>query len=193
MKEVRSHAELLKSIEKLDKAYLLLYKKGSEQSDCAYENLSVALKENKEAHAFVADTNLVRDIHPHYNITSAPSLVVFEKGEFKNVVKGCHHPGFFNSIFESAFVANAGDGRKAKSVTVYTTPTCTWCNTLKTYLRKNGIAFREVDVSRDQSAAEAMVRRSGQQGVPQTDIEGSMIVGFDKGRINALLGIAESN
>lgn len=191
MKEVRSHEELLKSIENTEKAYLLLYKKGSEQSDCAYANLSEALKEHKDMNFFTADTNLVRDIHPNYNITSAPSMIVFEKGEFRNVVKGCHHPGFFQSIFESAVVAIASADRPQKNVTVYTTPTCTWCGTIKTYLRKNGIAFREVDVSKDQAAAEAMVRRSGQQGVPQTDIEGTMIVGFDKGRINELLGISQ--
>jgi len=192
MKQVRSHQELLQAIENLDKAYLLLYKKGSEQSDCAYANLSEALNENKEVHVFVSDTNQVRDIHPKYNITSAPTMVVFEKGEFKNVVKGCHHPGFFQSVFDSAVVHAALSDRPKKNVTVYTTPTCTWCNTLKTYLRKNGIAFREVDVSRDQSAAEAMVRRSGQQGVPQTDIEGTMIVGFDKTKINSMLGIGDN-
>jgi glutaredoxin-like YruB-family protein len=192
MKEVKSHQELLKSIENLDKAYLLLYKKGSEQSDCAYENLSAAIKENKEVNVYVADTNIVRDIHQKYNINSAPTMLVFEKGEFKNVVKGCHHPGFFQSVFESAVVHAANPDKPQKSVTVYTTPTCTWCNTIKTYLRKNGINFREVDVSRDQSAAEAMVRRSGQQGVPQTDINGTMIVGFDKAKINSMLGIADS-
>jgi glutaredoxin-like YruB-family protein len=190
MKEVRSHRELLEHIRGLEKAYLLLYKKGSEQSDCAYENMSAALREHKDVHAFVADTNLVRDIHPEYNITSAPTMVVFEKGSFSNIVKGCHHPGFFNTIFESAYVAASADPDKpAKRVTVYTTPSCTWCNTLKTYLRRNGIRFTDVDVSRDQSAAEAMVRRSGQQGVPQTDINGEIIVGFDKARINRLLGI----
>ena len=191
MKEVRSHKELLQAIVNLDKAYLLLFKKGSEQSDCAYANLSEALNENKDVHVFVADTNQVRDIHPEYDITSAPTMVVFEKGEFKNVVKGCHHPGFFQSVFESAVVHAVSGDRPQKNVTVYTTPSCTWCNTLKTYLRKNGVAFREVDVSRDQSAAEAMVRRSGQQGVPQTDIEGTMIVGFDQARINKLLGIGQ--
>ena len=192
MKEVRSHQELLQAIENLDKAYLLLYKKGSEQSDCAYENLSAASSENKDVHVFVADTNQVRDIHSNYDITTAPTMVVFEKGEFKNVVKGCHHPGFFQSVFESALVNVTSADRPKKNVTVYTTPTCTWCNTLKTYLRKNRINFREVDVSRDQSAAEAMVRRSGQQGVPQTDIEGTMIVGFDKAKINSMLGIGEN-
>jgi glutaredoxin-like YruB-family protein len=192
MKEVRSHAELLEMISQLEKAYLLLYKKGSEQSDCAHENLSAALKEHKDVDVFVADTNIVRDIHLHYQVTSAPTLVIFEKGAFRNMVKGCHHPGFFHSIFGNAFVAvNADPSKPAKSVTVYSTPGCSWCNTLKTYLRKNGIRFTDVDVSRDQSAAEEMVRRSGQQGVPQTDINGEIIVGFDRARIGRLLEISE--
>jgi glutaredoxin-like YruB-family protein len=74
-------------------------------------------------------------------------------------------------------------------VTVYTTPTCTWCTTLKTYLDQQGVRYQEVNVAADTSAAEAMVRKSGQQGVPQTEINGQMIVGFDKPRINQLLEI----
>ena len=190
MKEIKSHHELTEHINDLDKAYLLLYKKGSEQSDCAYENLSSSLEENTDVSVFIADTNAVRDIHANYNITSVPTLVVFEKGQFKNVVKGCHHPGFFNSIFENAFVARTADPDKpSKRVTVYSTPGCSWCTTLKTYLRKNGIQFSDIDVSRDTAMAEEMVRRSGQQGVPQTDINGEIIVGFDKARINRLLDI----
>jgi len=46
-----------------------------------------------------------------------------------------------------------------------------------------------VDVSADQKSAEVMLKRSGQQGVPQTEINGEIIVGFDKVRINRLLGI----
>jgi len=115
-------------------------------------------------------------------------MLVFENGNFINTIKGCHHPGFFNSIFDNAFVAVSADSDKpAKRVIVYTTPTCTWCTTIKAYLRKNGINYREVDVSKDQSAAEAMVRKSGQQGVPQTDINGEVVVGFDKGKINRFL------
>ena len=188
--KIKSHQELLDQISGKDRAYLLLYKKGSEQSDCAFESLSQAMKSHVSINVFVADTNIVRDIHPAYDIKTAPSLLFFGDGVFKYTVKGCHHPGFFNSLFENAIVKVAPDpDGPVKRVTVYTTPTCTWCNTIKTYLRKNGINYREVDVSKDQSAAEAMVRRSGQQGVPQTDINGEIVVGFDKGRINRLLGI----
>ena len=192
MKEIGSHRELQREINGLERAYILLYKKGSEQSDCAFENLSSALIDKPEIKAFVVDTTVVRDIHPNYNVTSVPTLVVFEEGTFKNVIKGCHHPGFFNSIFANAFVAATTDPDKpTKSVTVYSTPSCSWCTTLKTYLRKNGIRYTDIDVSSDQARAEEMVRRSGKQGVPQTDINGEIIVGFDKGRINRLLGIQE--
>jgi glutaredoxin-like YruB-family protein len=74
-------------------------------------------------------------------------------------------------------------------VTVYSTPSCSWCTTLKSYFKQNNIRFKDIDVSKDTRAAEEMVRKSGQQGVPQTDINGTMIVGFDKNRINQLLDI----
>ena len=86
-------------------------------------------------------------------------------------------------------MAAASEGEPQKSVTVYSTPTCSWCNTLKSHLRKHRVYFTDVDVSADPSLAEELVRKSGQQGVPQTEIDGEIIVGFDKKRINSLLGI----
>ena len=140
---------------------------------------------------FLADVTAVRDIHEKYGITSAPAMLEFTKGEFVNVFKGCHEPGFYKSLFENAIYASkiANNDKPQKRVTVYTTPTCSWCTTIKTHLRKHGIRYRELDVSRDQNAAAEMQRRSGQMGVPQTDINGEMIVGFDKTRINRLLEI----
>ncbi len=49
-------------------------------------------------------------------------------------------------------------------VIIFTTPTCTFCNMTKKYLRDKGIRFKEVDVSRDPAAARDMVKRSGQMG-----------------------------
>ncbi|PWD99276.1 glutaredoxin family protein [Marinilabilia rubra] len=72
---------------------------------------------------------------------------------------------------------------------VYTTPTCSWCRTLKDYLTNNRIKFREIDVSKDEKAAADMVKRSGQQGVPQSLINGQAVVGFDRNKINSLLEI----
>ena len=74
-------------------------------------------------------------------------------------------------------------------VIVFSTPTCSFCNAAKQYFRQKGIRFNDVDVSRDSVAARDMVRRSGRQGVPVIDIGGKIIVGFDRNKINQLLGL----
>ncbi len=78
----------------------------------------------------------------------------------------------------------------ANSVTVYSTPTCTWCHAVKDHLKAHQINFIEVDVSVDTAKAREMVMKSGQYGVPVLDIDGDIVVGFDRARINGLLGIS---
>ena len=77
------------------------------------------------------------------------------------------------------------------SVILFTTPTCSWCRTVKQYLRKNDIRFKEVDITRDEVAARDMVRLTGQQGVPVTLINNRPVVGFNKNEINRLLNIKD--
>ena len=79
--------------------------------------------------------------------------------------------------------------KKQPRVIIFTTPTCRFCRAAKKYLRERGIRFKEVDVSRDQAAARDMVRRSGQMGVPVLDIGGKIVVGFDRPKIDRLLGL----
>lgn len=67
---------------------------------------------------------------------------------------------------------------KKKKVTIYSTPTCPYCVYAKRYFTKNGIAFTDIDVSRDHTAAQEMVNKSGQMGVPVIDIGGDIVVGF---------------
>lgn len=76
---------------------------------------------------------------------------------------------------------------RQKRVIIFTTPTCSFCNTAKKYFRQQKIRFKEVDVSRDQRAARDMQRRSGQTGVPVIDIGGKIVVGFDRPKIDRLL------
>jgi len=191
MKQV-SHINELKTELKLNEnVWLLLYKKGSEQSDCAFNNLEKVEEKERTDIIFYTDVNEVREIHPEYKVTSVPSLLYFENGILKNVIKGCHKSEQLNAIFNKSVFVAAGlnDEKPRKKVTVYTTPTCSWCTTVKRHLQENGIQYREVNVAADQKAAEEMVRKSGQSGVPQTEINGQIIVGFDKTRINSLLGI----
>jgi glutaredoxin-like YruB-family protein len=74
-------------------------------------------------------------------------------------------------------------------VILFTTPTCTHCKHAKRYLRKKNVPFRDVDVSRDRAAARDMARRSGQQGVPVVDIGGQVVVGFNRRKIDKILGL----
>jgi len=79
--------------------------------------------------------------------------------------------------------------RQQPRVIVFTAPTCGFCRTVKLYLRQRSIRFKEVDVSRDAAAGRDMVRRTGQQGVPVTYIGKKFVVGFDRPKIDELLGL----
>ena len=76
----------------------------------------------------------------------------------------------------------------AKKVTVYSTPTCPYCIRTKKFLEDNNIAFEDIDVSSNQEKSEEMVKKSGQMSVPVLDIDGKIIVGFDKDAIQKALG-----
>ncbi len=76
-----------------------------------------------------------------------------------------------------------------KTVKIYSTPTCPYCIRTKQFLKESNIVFEDIDVSNNQLAAEEMVQKSGQMGVPVLDIEGEIIVGFDKERIQQTLGL----
>jgi glutaredoxin 3 len=73
------------------------------------------------------------------------------------------------------------------SITIYTTPTCGYCNQAKRFLAERGVKFEERDVSRDRAAADEMVRLTGQMGVPVIVVDGQPIIGFDRPRLEALL------
>ncbi|MBA2124053.1 NrdH-redoxin [bacterium Unc6] len=77
----------------------------------------------------------------------------------------------------------------AKSVKIYTTSTCPYCIRAKQFLKDNNITYEDVDVSVNQQAGEEMIQKSGQIGVPVLDIDGKIIVGFDKERIKEALGL----
>jgi glutaredoxin 3 len=72
-------------------------------------------------------------------------------------------------------------------VIVYSTPDCKYCGMAKAYLAGKGIKFTEYDVAADQEKAQEMVKKSGQAGVPVIEINGRIIVGFEKGAVDAAL------
>lgn len=74
-------------------------------------------------------------------------------------------------------------------VTVYSTPTCVFCKMAKAYFTEHNVQFEEKNVMTDIPAQEEMIKKSGQLGVPVIDIDGKIIVGFDKSKIASLLNI----
>ena len=77
-------------------------------------------------------------------------------------------------------------------VTIYTTHTCPWCRKTKEFFSKNKVKYREINVAEDQEAAQEMIKKSGQTGVPVSVIDGEVIIGFDEPRLRKALKLAEA-
>lgn len=75
------------------------------------------------------------------------------------------------------------------NITIYSTTTWPWCVKVKDYLNSKNISYTDYNVGMDREKAIEMVRKSGQQGVPVLDIDGHIVVGFDRAKIDSLLGL----
>ncbi len=75
----------------------------------------------------------------------------------------------------------------ANKVVIYTTPECVYCKMTKEFFKENNVVYEEKDVSIDEKARDEMVEKSGQLGVPVIDVDGKIVVGFDKAAIKELL------
>ena len=76
-----------------------------------------------------------------------------------------------------------------KKVTIYSTPTCVYCNGAKEFFTQNNVAFENYNVAEDLTKRQEMIEKSGQMGVPVIFVDDEMVVGFDKARLSELLGI----
>ena len=76
-----------------------------------------------------------------------------------------------------------------KKVTIYSTPTCHFCQMTKEFLKEKGIEYTDYDVSTDLEKRKEMIEKSGQMGVPVIYIDDEMMVGFDKDKLSSMLGI----
>jgi len=74
-------------------------------------------------------------------------------------------------------------------VKVYSTPSCPYCVAVKGFLEENKVEFEEIDISQDEESMKMIVEKTGQMGVPVIDIDGELIVGFDRKKIVELLNI----
>ncbi len=78
-----------------------------------------------------------------------------------------------------------------KPVTIYSTPTCHFCQMTKDFLKEKGIEYTDYNVAADMEKRQEMIQKSGQMGVPVIFVGEEMIIGFDKAKLVSSLGITE--
>ncbi len=86
-------------------------------------------------------------------------------------------------------MAKSEKSGKLSKVKIYSTSTCPWCVKTKEFFKANNIKYEEVNVGTDEKARNEMFEKSGQFGVPVTDVDGTIIVGYDKEALKNALGI----
>ena len=74
-----------------------------------------------------------------------------------------------------------------QKIIIYTTPTCPYCQQAKAFFKEKGLNYEEKNVAADQIAAQEMIEKSGQMGVPVIEIDGQIIVGFDRAELEKAL------
>jgi len=84
-----------------------------------------------------------------------------------------------------------GNKNQKFMVKIFITPACPYCFTLKEFLKEKGIEFEEIDVSKDEKSREEMIKKSGRLEAPIIEIDGQIVVGFDKEKIVKLLKFKE--
>jgi glutaredoxin-like YruB-family protein len=148
-----------------------------------------------ELDVHVVDVGRVKDVHQRLGVTMAPTVLVIQDGAVRQQLVGVQTAADYQAALlphtrTSPRPKAGATARPAHRVTVYTGASCSWCTRVKAYLRQRNVAFTEIDVSLEPAQAQALVRKTGQTGVPQLDIDGRYVVGFDKARIDTLLGLA---
>ncbi|MCF7803913.1 MAG: thioredoxin family protein [Candidatus Marinimicrobia bacterium] len=174
-----------------DLLLVVFYTDKSRKSLEAVRALSKLQEHNGDANIYRVNAVEVSDIHPEYDITTVPTLLVFRHGKPAEYIYGVQTEGFYSKILDKFHAAANGDIEEgsAHQVTVYTTPTCPYCTQVKRYLDEHNVRYSEVDVASNPAAAQELVQRTGQQGVPQTEIDGQFVIGYNTAEIDRLLNL----
>jgi len=188
----RDHLEAMQH-EHRDYLVLAFVGEFSEAAQRALGELEQFAQEHKEVPVFMVDVQKVKGVHKKFGVERVPTVLAIEKGKVTKSAEGVQSARFYGFHFAGATPTRTGGSgaSRVRHVVVYSGPGCPACGLVKNYLRRHGVSYREVDISRDQRAAEKIVRRSGQMAVPQTDINGHLVVGFDQVKLSRLLGIRE--
>jgi len=169
---------------------VIFYTDGSEKSQRSIKALESVKENHQDLKIFKVNAKQVRDIHPRYGIHSVPTLITFRNGKAAEIIPGIQTSGFYAQLLEKpAIYSTKNSNGQTNRVTVYSTPTCPYCDMVKKYLSGKNISYTEVDVASNPQAAQELVQRTGQQGVPQTEINGSFVIGYNTKELDRLLNL----
>ena len=167
---------------------LMFYADFSSNAKRALTELENFSRENKEIPVYVIDVERIKGMHKQFGVENVPTVLALQRDKVVRRIEGVESANFYARIFCGIALPHKSSKKGIfHRVVVYSSPGCPACETAKAYLRKRGISFRTVDIAQDRHAAERLVRRSGQMAVPQIDIDGHLVVGFDKAKIDKLL------
>jgi len=172
-----------------DGLILLFYGDFSPASERALAELEQFTAEDGTTPVYALDVEKVKGVHKQFGVTSVPTVITLKNGAVDQRMEGVESAQFYARLFSGAQhdVYRSATDAPARRVIVYSGPGCPACGSAKAYLRRRGVRFREIDIGRDQQAAQSLVKRSGQMAVPQIDINGQLIVGFDRAKIDKIL------
>jgi len=168
---------------------LLFYADFSVAAERALSELEEFSQENKDMPVYGIDVEKVKGVHKQFGVKNVPTVIAVKQGKVSMRIEGAESAQLYSRILSETDSLPTKKRKKSTShrVIVYSGPGCPACGAVKSYLRKRGVHFREIDISRDSRAADRLVRRSGQMAVPQIDINGHLIVGFNQAKIDRLL------
>lgn len=187
-----SDVDALHSMKKKHTSFvaIVFYSETSQRSKNALSVLAEIKKQKPDVPVFSVNVSKVRDVHQLFGVTSVPSVVTLKNGALTKKIEGQQQKSTYETLLADAPRRRA-DGTEAPPlrVTVYSSPTCPPCGVVKAYLRKKGVPFRVVDITRDEHAAQEIMNRTGSSAVPQTDINGTIVIGADTERLDELLRV----
>ena len=183
----------LSQVRKKHRDYFVLafWGRFSEAAQRALRELEQFARDCDGIPVYVVDVQRVKGIHNDYDVHRVPTVLAVQNGKTVERIEGVESAQFYALHLSGASPQPNRSGAKGqrRTVIVYSGPGCPACGRLKAYLRQHGVRFREVNIAEDRHAAEQLVRRSGQMAVPQTDINGRLVVGFDQSKLDRLLAI----
>jgi len=187
---IKDH-KYLGQVQEKHKEFLILvfYANFSSASKRALAEIEQFSKENKEMPVYIIDVEKAKGVHKQFSVESVPTVLALEKDKVIRRIEGVESAQFYARVLSGADPSRLKKGKKTIShrVIVYSGASCPACGAAKNYLRRRGIGFRDIDISRDPHAAERLVQRTGRMAVPQIFIDGHLVVGFDQAKIDKLV------